>query len=264
MTLPLFQVDAFTAEAFRGNPAAVVLLDKVRPDLWMQSVATEMNLAETAFLLPSGGCWSLRWFTPTVEVDLCGHATLATAHVLWETGRLAGTDTVGFDTKIGRLGASRSGNTIELDFPATPAEAAPAEAAAVAKALGVAPQWVGRTRFDIFARFGSARDVIDFAPDFPAIGQLQARGVIITAPADDGRHDFVSRYFGPQSGINEDPVTGSAHCALGPYWGAELTRETVLGFQASQRGGTVRVILRGDRVGLAGNAVTILRGELVA
>lgn len=264
MSLPLFQVDAFTAEPFRGNPAAVVLLDHERPDLWMQHVAAEMNLAETAFLLPAGTRWALRWFTPTVEVELCGHATLASSHVLWQTERLAATDAAVFDTRSGRLSATRSGDTIELDFPATPATIAPEYAEAVASVLNRAPRWVGRNRLDdLLVRLERADEITQFNPDVDLIAGLDARGLIITAPATDGQHDFVSRYFTPQQGINEDSVTGAAHCALGPYWAQEFNRQVVTGFQASQRGGTVRVTVRGDRVGLAGHAVTVLRGELI-
>lgn len=264
MSLPLFQVDAFTAEPFHGNPAAVVLLDHERAEDWMQKVAAEMNLAETAFLLPTGTKWALRWFTPTVEVELCGHATLASCHVLWQTGRIAPTDIAQFDTRSGRLTAARRGDTIELDFPARPATEAPEHARAVAALLNGTPRWVGQNHLeDLLVRLERADEVTQFKPNFDRIAALDAGGLIITAPASEGRYDFVSRYFTPQQGINEDSVTGAAHCALGPYWSKELNREVVTGFQASQRGGTVRVTMRGSRVGLAGHAVTVFRGELM-
>lgn len=265
MSLPLYQVDAFAERPFEGNPAGVVLLDAPRPDAWMQAVAAEMNLAETSFLLPAGDGWSLRWFTPTVEVDLCGHATLAAAHVLWSTGAAPAGRPLAFETRSGRLGARRDGTLIELDFPATPPDAATADdVAAVREATGLAPRWIGRSRFDLVARLAHADDIAAFVPDFARIARLAARGLILTAPGDDGRHHFVSRFFGPQSGVPEDPVTGSAHCALAPYWGAEFDRTEMLGRQCSLRGGTVRVRLDGDRVRLAGGAVTTIEGRLLA
>ena len=263
MTIPLFQVDAFTDRPFHGNPAAVCLLDVPRSEAWMQSVAAEMNLAETAFLTPRDEGHDLRWFTPTVEVDLCGHATLASAHILWETSRLASNVTARFHTRSGWLSAMQRDGLIELDFPATPADPAPAFAASLANAVGTAVEWAGRSRFDLVARLASAEAVRLATPDLSLIAALPCRGVIITAPGDDGVHDFVSRFFGPQSGVDEDPVTGSAHCALAPYWAGIAGRDTLVGYQASPRGGTVRVQLDGDRVRLGGHAVTVFRGELL-
>jgi PhzF family phenazine biosynthesis protein len=264
MAIPLLQVDAFTDRPFHGNPAAVCLLDAPRDDAWMQSVAAEMNLAETAFVVPLDGGFGLRWFTPTVEVDLCGHATLATAHALWETGRLAADRDALFDTRSGRLIASRRDGLIELDFPSTPADAAPAFITNLAEALGASPAWAGRSIFDLMAVFGTAADVRALVPDMVRLAELPARGIIATAPADDGVHDFVSRFFAPASGVPEDPVTGSAHCALTPYWADRLGRTRLLGYQASARGGTVRVEQAGTRVRLAGHAVTVFTAELLA
>jgi PhzF family phenazine biosynthesis protein len=260
---PLFHVDAFTDRAFHGNPAAVCLLDAAGAEDWMQLAGAEMNLAETAFVSPREGGYDLRWFTPTCEVDLCGHATLASAHVLWETGRLAPGDIARFHTRSGWLTAAQRDGLIELDFPATPADPAPAFAGSLAEAVRAPVEWAGRSRFDLVARLANADAVRRANPDFARVAVLPCRGVIVTAAGDDGEHDFVSRFFGPQSGIDEDPVTGSAHCALAPYWAGVLGRDTLVGYQASPRGGTVRMQLEGNRVRLGGHAVTILRGELL-
>jgi len=196
-------------------------------------------------------------------VDLCGHATLATAHALWQTGRLAVGRDAHFDTRSGLLTASRRDGLIELDFPATPADAAPAFLANLEEALGAAPLWAGRSIFDLMAVFGTAAEVRALKPDMVRLTELPARGVIATAEADDGVHHFVSRFFAPAAGVPEDPVTGSAHCALAPYWHGKLRKDDMLAFQASPRGGTVRVVPRGGRVLLYGQAVTVLRCELV-
>jgi PhzF family phenazine biosynthesis protein len=262
-SVPLFQVDAFSAEPFRGNPAAVCLLDAAVEASWMQAIAAEMNLAETAFVVPRADGYDLRWFTPACEVDLCGHATLASAHVLWSTGRLAPGATARFLTKSGWLSAAQQGDLTELDFPATPPTDAPEAAAALAEAIGADVRWTGRSAFDLMARVDVAATVRRLTPDMPKVQAFPVRGVIVTAPGDDGRHDFVSRFFGPQSGVPEDPVTGSAHCALAPYWSAELGRDTLLGYQASPRGGSVRTRLSGDRVLLGGRAVTVFTGTLL-
>jgi PhzF family phenazine biosynthesis protein len=264
MSQRITQVDAFTNRPFAGNPAAVCVLPTAADPVWMQNVAREMNLAETAFLVRQADGYDLRWFTPTVEVDLCGHATLASAHVLWEEGHLAAATQARFHTKSGRLTADRRGAWIELDFPATPAESAPAPPGLV-EALGVKPQFVGRSRFDYLVEVESESTVRHLDPDLGALGRVNARGVIVTAAADGKRdHDFVSRFFAPQSGVPEDPVTGSAHCALTPYWSAKLGKTALVGYQASPRGGVVRVRLEGNRVHLGGQAVTVLRGELTA
>ena len=257
------QVDAFTSTPFTGNPAAVCLLPASRDEAWMQCVAREMNVSETAFLVRQADGFDLRWFTPAVEVDLCGHATLASAHVLWEEGHLEKTAPARFHTKSGPLTAGRCGEWIELDFPATPPESA-APPSDLAVALGTTPCYVGRSRFDYFVEVGSEAEVRALAPDFNALRRLQVRGIIVTSRADPGDFDFVSRFFAPGSGIDEDPVTGSAHCALGPFWQGRLGKDDLLAYQASPRGGVVRVSVRGERVGLGGQAVTVLSGELLA
>jgi predicted PhzF superfamily epimerase YddE/YHI9 len=273
MRWPLFQVDAFTAEPFAGNPAAVCLLEGETggqgPDPgWMQRVAAEMNLSETAFLTPGAeaGSYGLRWFTPTVEVELCGHATLASAHVLWTEGRVPAGQAIRFDTVSGPLAAHPgAAGTIWLDFPATPAEPADPPAGVV-EALGAgAPRWVGRARFDYLVELEDEAAVRGLAPDTRRLDGLGSRGVIVTAAAAGGSdgYDFVSRYFDPAAGIDEDPVTGSAHCTLGPFWAERLGRAELTGFQASARGGLVQVRPEGDRVRLGGRAVTVLRGRLV-
>jgi len=263
MPRPLFIVDAFADAAFQGNPAAVCLLDAPAPAEWMQQVAAEMNLSETAFLDSRDDGWNLRWFTPTTEVDLCGHATLASAHALWETGRLAADAAARFYTRSGELIATRNGKDITLDFPATPPEPADAPDGLI-DALGIEPQHVGRSRFDYLIEAADAATVRSLAPDFTALGRVDARGVIVTSRGDGSGADFVSRFFAPAAGVNEDPVTGSAHCCLAPYWSDKLGRADLVGYQASRRGGTVRVYTDGDRVRLSGRAVTVLRGELLS
>ncbi|HEX8454846.1 MAG TPA: PhzF family phenazine biosynthesis protein [Longimicrobium sp.] len=263
MPQPIIQVDAFADRAFTGNPAAVCILPAPREEGWMRSVAAEMNLSETAFLHAEEDGWRLRWFTPEVEVALCGHATLATAHVLWEDGHLAEDEVARFHTRSGLLTAHRAGEWIELDFPAKPILDAPAPDG-LAAALGVEAVYVGRSHFDVLVEVASEAEVRALKPDFGRLTAVEARGVIVTARADGGAgYDFVSRFFAPRVGVAEDPVTGSAHCVLAPYWAAKLGRDELVGFQASRRGGTVRVRAAGDRVHLGGRAITILRGELV-
>jgi PhzF family phenazine biosynthesis protein len=260
---PFTQVDVFTDRPFAGNPAGVFLLPAERDPSWMQLVAREMNLAATAFLVPRGDDFDVRWFTPTVEVDLCGHATLASAHVLWEDGKLPPGATVRFHSRSGLLTAERSDGLVWLDFPATP----PAETAApdkLGEALGVPLGFVGRTLFDYFVELDSEATVRGLAPDLTLVGQLPVRGVIVTARSATADHDFVSRFFAPAAGIPEDPATGSAHCALAPYWADRLGRTDLRGYQASPRGGRVRVRAAGDRVRLGGHAITVMRGELLA
>ncbi len=258
----IFQVDAFTDKPFAGNPAAVCILSKPRDDAWMQSVAQEMNLSETAFLYQQSDGFSLRWFTPTVEVSICGHATLASAHVLWETGLLSPKEQARFHTRSGLLTATRSDGGIEMDFPASPER--PAEAPpGLTEALGVTPEYVGRNEFDYLLQVDSEETVRELAPDFGLLSNVHTRGVMVTAQADSAEYDFVSRFFAPGSGIDEDPVTGSAHCCLGPFWEGRLGKSEFIAYQVSQRGGIVRVRVAGERVYLGGNAVTVLRGKLV-
>ena len=258
----IVQVDAFSDRPFAGNPAAVCVLDAPGDAAWMQAVALEMNLSETAFLVREAEGFHLRWFTPTVEVDLCGHATLASAHVLWEDGHLTVDAPARFRTKGGSLSATKLDGWITLDFPAIAVER-PVDPGPVAEALGVPVESASMSRFDVLAEVESEAVVRSLEPDFGRLGALDARGVIVTARADSEGFDFVSRFFGPRVGIPEDPVTGSAHCLLGPYWGSKLGRTEMVGYQASSRGGVVRVRVEGARVLLGGQAVTVLRGELV-
>lgn len=261
MALSLWQIDAFTDRPFQGNPAAVCLLHNPKPPEWMQAVAAEMNLAETAFLLRGDDGFGLRWFTPSVEVDLCGHATLASAHFLWQDGHLKPKAEARFQTRSGLLTARRADQWITLDFPATPAGAVhPPDG--LEGALGVAAIKIGQSRNDLLVEVADEATVRALRPDLAALERLPVRGVIVTARSDRPGVDFVSRFFGPACGVPEDPVTGSAHCTLGPWWAPRIGREELVGYQASARGGTVRVALRGDRVRLSGQAGTVLRGTL--
>ncbi len=261
MSVPIFQVDAFTAKPFAGNPAAVCLLKEESEADWMQSVAAEMNLSETAFLTPQKNGFGLRWFTPKTEVDLCGHATLASAHVLWKTGRLASDEVARFDTRSGGLTAKQDEDWIELDFPVTRAE--PVEPPpGLSDMIGSVPKFVGRSRFDLLIELADATELHELEPDFVSLSHLPVRGFIVTARSDMPKYDFLSRFFAPAAGINEDPVTGSAHCALAPYWSEKLGKNEMTAYQSSPRGGVVKMQLEGDRILLRGQAVTVLRGEL--
>ncbi|MER6177276.1 PhzF family phenazine biosynthesis protein [Streptosporangium sp. NPDC001681] len=260
----VYTVDAFTDEFFKGNPAGVCVLGNPVPDTWMQSVAAEMRHSETAFLLEAedGGPYSLRWFTPVTEVALCGHATLATAHVLYSTGTIP--ETLEFSTKSGILSATRDkSGLISMDFPAKVLQETSLPVGLI-DALGVKPVWGGKNVWDYLVEVESEDAVLDTAPDFRALEAVDARGVIVTARASRQGADYVSRFFAPRVGVPEDPVTGSAHCALAPYWSARLGSDSLVGAQLSQRGGVVRTTVRGDRVELAGRAVTVLSGELHA
>lgn len=262
MSLRITQVDAFTNKPFAGNPAGVCILSRPADPNWMLNVAREMNLAETAFLVKQRDGYDLRWFTPAVEVDLCGHATLASAHVLWEDGDLKPDAQARFHTKSGLLTADRRDGLIELDFPATPVSPAPPPPGLL-EAVGAKTQFVGRSKFDYLVEVESESAVRRLDPDLTALARVEARGVIVTSRADrQSGFDFVSRFFAPQSGVPEDPVTGSAHCALTPYWSAKLGKNELRAFQASPRGGQLRLRLVGDRVRIGGHAVTVLRGEL--
>jgi PhzF family phenazine biosynthesis protein len=262
MGIRITQVDAFTDQPFRGNPAAVCILSAPREESWMRQVAQEMNLSETAFLYPQEGGFNLRWFTPAVEVALCGHATLASAHVLWEEGHLEPKGMACFHTKSGLLTARRQGDWIELNFPAVREE--PADAPdGLADALGTELGYVGKNKFDYLVELNSAESVRKLQPNFNALKTLGVRGIIVTSRSDQSEYDFISRFFAPGSGIDEDPVTGSAHACLGPFWGGRLGKTEFTAYQASPRGGIVRVRLDDGRVILGGKAVTVLRGELV-
>ena len=264
MPQPFVQVDAFTDRPFAGNPAAVCVLEQPRSEAWQQAVAREMNLSETAFLCRRDeGGFDLRWFTPTVEVDLCGHATLASAHVLWTEGHLAPAETARFHTRSGLLACTLGADGwITMDFPAERVAAIEAPAG-LEEALGVGLHFTGRNRMDLLVEVADAATVQGLAPDLGRLAAIEARGVMVTARGGGGGADFVSRFFGPRVGVPEDPVTGSAHCALGPYWSERLGRDRLVGYQASARGGVVRVDVQGPRVRLSGQAVTTIRGEVV-
>lgn len=258
-----WQVDAFTNRPFGGNPAAICLLEEAAEPAWMQAVAEEMNLSETAFVRRVSDGFELRWFTPTVEVDLCGHATLATSHALWSAGIHPATEPLRFHTKSGLLTCIKAGDFIELDFPATPARPAtpPDE---LLLALGVNPVFVGQTRFDYLVVLDSAQAVRNVRPDFSKLRDVPCRGVIVTAKSEDSAFDFISRFFAPAVGVNEDPVCGSAHCCLTPYWAERLGKTELSAYQASTRGGHLHLRVKGDRVILGGQAVTVWTGELTA
>lgn len=263
MPVHIVQVDAFTSIPFAGNPAAVCVLPAPADESWMRNVAREMNLSETAFLHPENGGYRLRWLTPVVEVDLCGHATLASAHVLWEDGHLASDAEARFHTRSGLLTCTRDGAWIRMDFPAKIAE--PAEGPQqLADALGADLTWIGRNQFDYLVQVASEATLRSLQPNHHLLRQLPVRGVIVTARSKDPKFDFVSRFFAPGSGVDEDPVTGSAHSALAPYWASRLGKKAMVGFQASPRGGVVKVKVEGDRVAMSGQAVTVMRGELLA
>jgi PhzF family phenazine biosynthesis protein len=261
MSYELYIVDAFTNERFKGNPAAICLLEQPQPESWMQEVASEMNLSETAFIVPGPESYDLRWFTPVGEVDLCGHATLAAAHVLWESGKLPPDQMARFMTKSGLLTAKRDGAWTLMDFPAEPPEAAIAPEELV-QGLGLIPRYVGRNRMDYFVEVDSEETLRTLRPDFAMLARVEARGVIVTSRSTGSPYDFVSRAFYPGTGIDEDPVTGSAHCALAPYWAKRLRKDELVGYQASKRGGIVKVKPDGNRVYLSGQAITVLKGQL--
>ncbi|MBD2517459.1 PhzF family phenazine biosynthesis protein [Nostoc sp. FACHB-973] len=257
------QVDAFTNTPFTGNPAAVCVLPTPQDDIWMQNVAQEMNLSETAFLVKQDNGFNLRWFTPTVEVPLCGHATLASAHVLWSEGHLLSDEVARFHTKSGLLVAKLQGEWIELDFPVNHSKAtiAPPE---LSQALGVPYKAVLQNSLGYLVELESEESVRQIQPNFQLLKTLPVADVIVTSTADtDSEYDFVSRFFAPGLGINEDPVTGAAHCCLAAFWRDRLHKDQFLAYQASSRGGVVKVYYDGgDRVLLGGQAVTVLRGEL--
>jgi PhzF family phenazine biosynthesis protein len=261
MSQPIVVVDAFTDRPFAGNPAAVCLLEREADERWMQSVAAELNLSETAFLRRDADGFRLRWFTPATEVALCGHATLASAHHLWESGSLPGTVPARFHTKSGLLTAARRGEWIEMDFPAKPEQQA-AASPELARAIGANPAYLGASQFDCLVELGSEAEVRGLEPDAGLLAGLRWRGVIVTSRASTPGYDFVSRFFAPKVGVREDPVTGSAHCVLGPYWKKRTGKDDFIAYQASPRGGVVKVGVRGDRVLLGGQAVTVWRGEL--
>lgn len=256
----IYQVDAFTDKPFSGNPAAVCVMAEPGDEVWMQNLAKEMNLSETAFLYRQDDGFNLRWFTPTVEVDLCGHATLASAHILWETGELNGSEQARFYTHSGLLTAERKGVLIELNFPSDSVALAdvPPE---LEKALGAKPKAVSAGRYYFVVEFDSEQTIRGLKPDFTLLGAIVDKSCIVTSRADSCEYDFVSRFFAPRFGINEDPVTGSAHCCLGPYWQGRLGKDEFTAYQASARGGVLRVRVDGERTYIGGLAVTVMRAE---
>jgi len=262
MEAELHLVDAFTSSPFRGNTAGVCIPDGPADDAWMQQVAAELKHSETAFLFPEGQGWQLRWFTPAKEIELCGHATLAAASVLYETHRVPADREIVFETLSGRLTADKDGDWISMNFPAEPPKTSMA-IPGLGQALGIEPLYTGRNRFDILVELPLADDVCSLEPDMVALALIKARGIIVTAVSDLPHFDFVSRFFAPAVGVSEDPVTGSAHCCLAPYWGEKLKKTEMTGFQCSARGGSVRVRLAGDRVILSGNAVQVFSGTLL-
>ena len=262
MTLPLFHVDAFTDRPLSGNPAAVCLLPSWKEDRWLQAVGREMNLSETAFLVQNVDGFDLRWFTPEAEVDLCGHATLASAHVLWQQSLANPTEVIRFSTKSGLLKAVRMGDGIELDFPLEPDE--PADPPAnLLPALGVSARYVGKNRFDYVVEVESEEVLRQVAPDFKLLRTIPCRGVIVTSRSADPRFDFVSRAFFPRLGVDEDPVCGSAHCCLVNFWRERLGKSEFVAFQVSARAGVVKVRVVKDRVFLSGKATTVAKGEVL-
>jgi PhzF family phenazine biosynthesis protein len=268
MSVPIYVVDAFTDRPFGGNPAAVCPLENWRDNDWLQAVAAEMNLAETAFtVMRSDGSFDLRWFTPWVEVELCGHATLATAQALWQTGRASTDSPLSFHTLSGLLTARRSGDEvreIELNFPSEAAAlvAAPEH---LLKGLGIdSVISIHRNRFDYLVEVTDERTVREIHPDFTQLRQVACRGISVTSRSDDDRFDFVSRFFAPAVGVDEDPVCGSSHCMLGPFWRERLGKTELLAHQVSKRRGVLRVTCEGDRIKLAGRAVLVTQGELLA
>lgn len=260
--MKIYQVDAFTDTRFAGNPAGVCILPGPQADKWMQDVAMEMNLSETAFIYKQPEGFNLRWFTPAVEVDLCGHATLASAHILWETGIADRGGEIRFDTRSGPLYVNWSNSWIEMNFPAEPQSAAacPGE---LKRALGVEPLYCGRNRMDYLLEVESEKIVRELRPDFGSLATVDMRGVIVTARSGTAGFDFVSRFFAPAVGVNEDPVTGSSHCCLAPYWEERLDRNPLTGLQVSARGGVVKVKNLENRVLISGKAVSVLKGKLV-
>ena len=262
MSQSIYQVDAFTDQAFAGNPAAVLILPQPASKAWMQAVAREMNLSDTAFLVRQADGFDLRWFTPAIEVELCGHATLASAHILWETGALKPDEPARFHTRSGLLTAERVGEWIEMDFPTQPeGPATPPDE--LVRGLGITPRYVGKSQFCYLVEAASVQEVRSLVPDFGLLKKVNAHAVIVTARSSGGQFDFVSRFFGPGVGVNEDPVTGSAHCVLGPYWAKQLDKTEFVAYQASARGGVVKVRVAANRVKLGGQAITVMRGELL-
>lgn len=258
----IYQVDAFTEQPYKGNPAAVCLLSDPKSDEWMKDVAAEMSLPETAFILEETSGFNLRWFTPTSEVDLCGHATLASSHILWEIDKVNKDNKIEFNTKSGILTARKKGKWIELDFPKE-IEKRVEPPKKLIEALNIDPVYVGKNRLDYLIEVKSEKIVKQIEPDYKLLKQVDTRGVIVTSRSGSNKYDFISRFFAPAIGIDEDPVTGSAHCCLGPYWQNKLNKKSFIAYQASKRGGTIKIKVGENRVFLNGKALTVLTGELL-
>lgn len=260
--MKIFHVDSFTSRPFGGNPAGVCILTHPKVDSWMLNVAAEMNLPETAFIIRSAHGYNLRWFTPKAEVDLCGHGTLASAHILWQEGLVREDEAILFQTRSGVLSSRRQGSSIILDFPLLPEhQIDPPEG--LARSLGTSPVYVGLSEHDILVEVGSEEALRQLRPDYSAMLELTVRGVIVTSKADGQEFDFVSRFFAPKIGVNEDPVTGSAHCCLASYWSKRLMKNDLVARQVSVRGGVIGMNIKGGRVELLGEAVTVTKGEIV-
>ena len=259
--MKFFVVDAFTSKLFSGNPAAVFILEEPISDQLMQQIASEINLSETAFVVKKGSSFDLRWFTPTKEVDLCGHATLASSHILWEQKILSESEIAEFSTRSGVLTAKKSSDFISMDFPSD--EVKNIDSIDIFKELNLEPTFIGRTSFDYFLEVSTPELVMNYNPMFEIISKLDSRGLIVTSKSNSDSYDFVSRFFAPQSGVPEDPVTGSAHCSLGTYWYKKLGKSDLIGYQASVRGGIVKVKVEENRVILSGSAVTVIKSELL-
>ena len=262
MKIALFHVDAFTDEPFTGNPAAVCILPKLYEPAWMQQVAAEMNLSETAFLHRDNTGWNLRWFTPIAEVDLCGHATLASAHTLYESGNLRPNEPAIFHTRSGELRCEHGPAGIRMHFPRVAQEptTAPFD---LSTALGTRLQYVGKTKFDFLIEVEDEKTLRELEPNMDLLKTMKARGFIVTAPTDHPELDFVTRFFAPAYGIPEDPVTGSAHCTLAEYWGHKLNKTSLAAHQISTRGGRILMEIEHNGIALSGKAVTVMRGELI-
>lgn len=260
--MKIYQVDAFTNQAFHGNPAAVCILQEEKDDKWLQGLAAEMNLSETAFIKEKNDGFNLRWFTPRSEEELCGHATLASAHILWRTGELKSSREAKFYTKSGILTAKKSGEWIYVDMPAEPPEQVKPPANLI-KGLGVTPRYTGRNRLDYIVEIGSEQRLKELAPDIEKLKKIDTRGIIVTSKSRSGKYDFISRFFAPNLGISEDPVTGSAHCCLAPYWAEKLGKYKFMAYQASARGGEIKANLIKDRVMLGGESITVMEGDLL-
>ncbi len=260
--MQIFQVDAFTNKPFSGNPAAVCIMDEKKPDRWLQNFAAEMNLSETAFVEKVSDGFNLRWFTPKNEEELCGHATLASAHVLWESGILEAQNEARFHTKSGLLTAKKSGEWIYINLPVEPPEKAEAPKSLI-DGLGVNPVYTGKNRLDYIVEIESEERLRELNPDMEKLEQVNTRGIIVTSKTSSSKYDFISRFFAPGLGISEDPVTGSAHCCLAPYWAKSMRKYKFMAYQASPRGGELKVNLTDDRVVLGGETITVIEGKVV-